>query len=80
MDEAGSLRRPASSARWSFAAANVTDGYENNPDANGEAFTNGWFRTGDQGVLDADGYLTADRPAEGAHQPRRREDLAARDR
>ncbi|TIW51181.1 MAG: AMP-dependent synthetase, partial [Mesorhizobium sp.] len=29
--------------------ANVTRGYENNPKANSEAFTNGWFRTGDQG-------------------------------
>jgi acyl-CoA synthetase (AMP-forming)/AMP-acid ligase II len=33
-------------------------GYENNPKANAEAFTKGWFRTGDQGVMDADGYLT----------------------
>jgi len=37
---------------------NVMSGYEKNPTANAEAFTNGWFRTGDQGVLDADGYLT----------------------
>ena len=37
---------------------NVTVGYENNPKANAEAFTNGWFRTGDQGVLNAEGYLT----------------------
>jgi len=37
---------------------NVTDGYENNPEANAVAFTNGWFHTGDQGVMDADGYLT----------------------
>jgi acyl-CoA synthetase (AMP-forming)/AMP-acid ligase II len=37
---------------------NVTAGYENNPKANAEAYTHGWFRTGDQGVLDADGYLT----------------------
>jgi len=35
----------------------VTDGYENNPEANAAAFTNGWFRTGDQGFLDDDGYL-----------------------
>ncbi len=37
---------------------NVMSGYENNSKANAEAFTNGWFRTGDQGVMDADGYLT----------------------
>jgi acyl-CoA synthetase (AMP-forming)/AMP-acid ligase II len=37
---------------------NVTLGYENNPKANEEAFVNGWFRTGDQGVIDEDGYLT----------------------
>lgn len=36
---------------------NVTSGYEANPDANAAAFTNGWFRTGDQGAIDADGYL-----------------------
>jgi len=37
---------------------NVTRGYENNPGANAVSFTDGWFRTGDQGFLDADGYLT----------------------
>jgi oxalate---CoA ligase len=37
---------------------NVTSGYENNAKANGEAFVRGWFRTGDQGVMDAEGYLT----------------------
>jgi acyl-CoA synthetase (AMP-forming)/AMP-acid ligase II len=36
---------------------NVIDGYENNPEANKTSFTAGWFRTGDQGILDADGYL-----------------------
>ena len=35
---------------------NVTAGYENNPKANAEAFAHGWFRTGDQGTMDADGY------------------------
>jgi acyl-CoA synthetase (AMP-forming)/AMP-acid ligase II len=37
---------------------NVITGYENNPDANAASFVDGWFRTGDQGYLDADGYLT----------------------
>ena len=37
---------------------NVVTGYENNPEANATSFTDGWFRTGDQGVLDESGYLT----------------------
>jgi acyl-CoA synthetase (AMP-forming)/AMP-acid ligase II len=45
-----------------ICGANVTLGYENNPDANAKNFfTVGdqrWFRTGDQGALDAEGYLS----------------------
>jgi acyl-CoA synthetase (AMP-forming)/AMP-acid ligase II len=37
---------------------NVTRGYLENPEANASAFRNGWFRTGDQGVKDADGYIS----------------------
>jgi len=37
---------------------NVTKGYWNRPEANQSAFTaTGWFRTGDEGYLDEDGYL-----------------------
>jgi acyl-CoA synthetase (AMP-forming)/AMP-acid ligase II len=36
---------------------NVTSGYEANPAANAAAFSGGWFRTGDQGVIDEEGYL-----------------------
>lgn len=35
----------------------VTPGYLGNPEANASSFFDGWFRTGDQGVVDADGYL-----------------------
>jgi acyl-CoA synthetase (AMP-forming)/AMP-acid ligase II len=35
----------------------VMRGYENNSEANTRSFTDGWFRTGDQGVLDEAGYL-----------------------
>jgi acyl-CoA synthetase (AMP-forming)/AMP-acid ligase II len=37
--------------------ASVIEGYENNPTANTAAFTGGWFRTGDEGMMDGDGYL-----------------------
>ena len=36
---------------------NVTNGYENNPEANKQSFINDWFRTGDEGFFDEDGYL-----------------------
>lgn len=38
--------------------ANVTAGYVDNPEANASSFSRGWFRTGDQGFRDADGYYT----------------------
>jgi acyl-CoA synthetase (AMP-forming)/AMP-acid ligase II len=37
---------------------NVMREYENNPNANADAFYDGWFRTGDQGVMDDDGYVS----------------------
>ncbi|MEU5406945.1 AMP-dependent synthetase/ligase [Nocardia asteroides] len=36
----------------------VFDEYWGNPDATADAFTDGWFRTGDLGAIDRDGYLT----------------------
>lgn len=41
----------------SIKGENVTPGYLNNPKANKENFTDGYFRTGDQGYFDEDGFL-----------------------
>jgi acyl-CoA synthetase (AMP-forming)/AMP-acid ligase II len=58
MDEAGNLLPAGTPGEVVIRGPNVTRGYHNNPEANAAAFTNGWFRTGDRGTLDADGYLT----------------------
>jgi acyl-CoA synthetase (AMP-forming)/AMP-acid ligase II len=57
MDAAGTLLQAGARGEVVIRGANVVKGYENNPDANASSFTNGWFRTGDQGYLDAEGYL-----------------------
>jgi acyl carrier protein len=57
MDDMGHVLPPGQTGEIVIRGANVTQGYENNPTANENAFTHGWFRTGDQGFLDAEGYL-----------------------
>ena len=54
----GAVLAPGEIGEIVIRGDNVTSGYENNDKANAEAFTDGWFRTGDQGRLDAGGYLT----------------------
>ncbi len=58
MDEEGNLLGPGEHGEVVIQGANVINGYESNPEANATSFTNGWFRTGDQGFLDENGYLT----------------------
>lgn len=57
MDEHGNLLSTGEVGEVVIQGDNVTRGYENNSKANATAFTNGWFRTGDLGYLDGDGYL-----------------------
>ncbi|MEI7644791.1 MAG: acyl--CoA ligase [Chloroflexales bacterium] len=57
MDAAGRILAQGERGEVVVRGGNVVDGYENNPEADASAFSDGWFRTGDQGYLDADGYL-----------------------
>ena len=58
MDQKGNHLARGERGEVVIQGPNVVDGYENNPEANAASFTNGWFRTGDQGFLDEQGYLT----------------------
>jgi oxalate---CoA ligase len=57
MSEAGLLLAVGDMGEIVIRGDNVTVGYENNEKANSEAYTNGWFRTGDQGTMDSEGYI-----------------------
>jgi acyl-CoA synthetase (AMP-forming)/AMP-acid ligase II len=64
MDAAGRFAAPGEAGEIVIRGPNVTAGYENNPKANAENFPDDpdggarWFRTGDEGRLDDDGYLS----------------------
>lgn len=57
MHEAGGLLAPGERGEIVLRGPNVTHGYDDSGGATAEAFTNGWFRTGDQGYMDEEGYL-----------------------
>ena len=57
LDAANHVLPPGERGEVAIRGATVVDAYENNPSANEAAFTAGWFRTGDEGMLDNDGYL-----------------------
>ncbi|MEO8679833.1 MAG: AMP-binding protein, partial [Vicinamibacterales bacterium] len=58
MDDKGTHLAPNERGEVCIQGPNVITGYENNPEANATSFFGEWFRTGDQGFLDQDGYLT----------------------
>jgi len=57
MDAAGHHLSGGERGEVVIQGPNVVREYENNPEANEKSFTHGWFRTGDQGYLDENGYL-----------------------
>lgn len=57
MDDSGRLLPQGERGEIVLRGANITAGYAHAEEANARAFTDGWFRTGDQGYLDAEGYL-----------------------
>ena len=57
MDAAGRLLSPGATGEIVARGPNVMRGYEDAPDLNARVFTDGWLRTGDEGLLDAEGHL-----------------------
>ncbi|WP_312562608.1 non-ribosomal peptide synthetase [Anaerospora sp.] len=57
MDELGNLLPDGVSGEIVIQGESVFSGYENDSIANLKSFCDGWFRTGDQGYVDSEGYL-----------------------
>lgn len=57
MNETGTLAGIEQTGEVVIRGENVMRGYENAPEENRKAFSGPWFRTGDLGYLDEDGYL-----------------------
>ena len=58
MDQEGCLLPAESVGEIVIRGPNVFSGYEDRPEANAASFAAGWFRTGDQGVIDQSGCVT----------------------
>ena len=78
LDSDGRLLPAGETGEVAIRGDNVFGGYDSNPAANAASFTNGWFRTGDQGRIDEDGYLisaggsrrSSTGPGRRSHRPR----------
>ena len=57
MDEGGALLPGGQTGQVVVRGASVTSGYDGNPKATEAAFAGDWFKTGDLGYFDDDGYL-----------------------
>lgn len=57
LDDAGRLLPPGQVGELCLRGPTVTRGYWRRPEATAEAFAGEWFRTGDVGYIDADGYI-----------------------
>ena len=57
LDDAGQRLGAGQAGEIVIRGPSVIDAYENNPAANASSFIDGWFRTGDQGLLDSEGRL-----------------------
>jgi acyl-CoA synthetase (AMP-forming)/AMP-acid ligase II/acyl carrier protein len=57
MDESDNILPEGETGEIVIRGENVMKGYENNAVANEKAFSRGWFRTGDLGYIDGEGYL-----------------------
>jgi len=53
----GRERKPLETGEICVIGPAVFAGYYNNPEANAKAFRDGWFRTGDLGHMDAEGFV-----------------------
>ena len=56
-DPEGQAVPPGEQGEICIKGPNITSGYLNNPEETRAAFRDGWFRSGDIGYLDKDGYL-----------------------
>lgn len=57
LDAQGHILSDGEIGEIAIRGPSVMTGYLDNPAANADAFVDGWFRTGDEGRFDEDGYL-----------------------